>query len=152
MVNEKLKEQYESFDYGLPSYEDLEMNFEIANVEDVQILRGIRKKMCEKLESYCKLIEELIQPDASFSSMYEIKDLTEDDKLETLNLFKSMMLIYKEGVKLNLNFGEKDDADYIKKLNLFWIEAKDRISKIIDKVNESWKDNSDEKMIQEYFG
>lgn len=108
--------------------------------------------MCEKLESYCKLIEELIQPDASFSSMYEIKDLTEDDKLETLNLFKSMMLIYKEGVKLNLNFGEKDDADYIKKLNLFWIEAKDRISKIIDKVNESWKDNSDEKMIQEYFG
>ncbi len=138
--------------HKLPSFEDLDNEFDIVSIEDKKVLRAIRRKMSEKLEQYAKLVEDLIQPDGTFSSLYEIKDFTEKDKNEMLSLFKKMMVVYKESIKLNLNYSEKEDADFILKLFDFWKEIKPQLATILDKLTEGWKNDTDHKEIQDYLG
>lgn len=138
--------------HSLPKFEELDYEFDIASIEDKKVLRAIRRKMSEKLEQYAKLMEDLIQPDGTFSSLYEVKDFTEDDKNNLLSLFKKMMVFYKESIKLNLNFSEEEDVNFIKRLLAFWKEIKPQLALIIDKLSENWKNDSTHKIIQDYLG
>lgn len=138
--------------YNLPSYEELDLNFEIGLPDDKAVLRVIRKKMSEKLEMYSKMLEEYIQPDSNFSIFYEVKDFTEEDKKNMLSIFKKMMIFYRWSVKLNLGFSEEEDAKFINELFVFWKDVKEFISKILDKVMESWTKEDTKEIHQAYFG
>jgi hypothetical protein len=147
VMYEKLKTKYH-----LPSFQDLEENFDISLVEDNNILRGVRKKMSEKLENYAKMLEEYIQPESSFSGMYEVKDFTENNRKNIMILFKKMMVFYKEAVKLNLNFGEERDAEFIKSLFASWPQFKKEIAVIIDITKESWNSKDEVEEYSSYMG
>ena len=143
----KIKEKYD-----LPSYEELDLNFEIGTPDDKNILRAVRKKMSEKLETYTKLIEEYIQPDSNFSIFYEMKDFTDKSKENMLSIFKKMMIFYRRSIKLNLGLSEKEDADFIKEFFTSWKEIKEFVINTLDNAIESWKKDDAKEIHQAYFG
>lgn len=149
----KFKEEYEKVkqQYNLPSFEELDEEFDLVGVEGKPI-RAVRKKLGEKIEGIAKFLEELIQPEASFSSMYEIKDLTEGDKEKILKLFKKFMILYREGSKLSLNLGNERDAKFILGFLNEWKEIKQELIVVLDKVQNSWVKDDIVKTHQEYFG
>ena len=138
--------------FSLPEYTDLDFNFEIGFPDDKNVLRAVRKKMSEKLEQYTKFIEELIQPDSSFSSMYDVKDFSDDFKKKVFSLFRRMMVFYKESIKLNMAISDEKDAEFVKDLYEFWLEVKNDVIVIIDKIKDTWEKDDDDKHITEYFG
>ena len=155
MAEEKdIKGQYAELmkKYKLPDFDELEHNFEISGVEDNDLLRGIRHKMSEKLEHYAKLLEDYIQPDSSFSSMYEIKDFDEKHKQKVIALFRKLMVPYRECVKLNLNLGEEKDAKFIIEFSTAWKEMKPELAELIDFAKRSWQTQDKEDNFKSYFG
>lgn len=148
------KEDYEPLreKYNLPSKEELEKEFELDSPEDTQPLRAVRKKMSEKLEQYVKFIDELMQPDSSFANMYEVRDFSDEDKEKAFKLFKRMMVLYRETVKLNLNLGEEKDAKFISGFYKAWKEMKPQLIDVITKIQDTWSSDDDKDIKQEYLG
>ena len=51
---------------NLPDFKDIDFEFEISDLEETRyLLRAIIRRIAEKLNLYCTLIEEILQPDAS---------------------------------------------------------------------------------------
>jgi hypothetical protein len=134
------KEKYEELmkKHNLPSFEVLDNDFEINGIEDQMLLRGIRKKISDKVDYYAHLLDSFMQPDNSFSSLYEIDAFTDLDRENLMSLYKKMMILQRELVKLNLNFGEEVDAKFIKGFFDEWKQLKKDLAKIIEKVQSSW--------------
>ncbi|MGM5485013.1 MAG: hypothetical protein ACQEP1_04035 [Nanobdellota archaeon] len=144
---DKLKEKY-----SLPDYEELDQDFEIGAPEDSNILRAVRKRMADKLEQNVRFLEELVQPESTFTNMYEVKDFTEKDKNSLLALFKRLMILYRETAKLNLNLGEEKDASFIKNFHKEWKKSRKEIIYFVDKVQDTWAKDEQSDFHQEYFG
>lgn len=138
--------------YSLPDYSEIDYEFDLGKVDEYRDLKGIRRKISEKLESYCKVIEEAVQPDGSFSSIYETRFYTEKDKDLALKLFRKMMIIYKESIRLNLNFGDEEDAKFIASTYSFWKGIKPELSETLNKLKEGWVKEDDKSSIQDYLG
>ena len=60
------KENYLKFakKFSLPSYDELNNDFEISSIEEEQFLiRAVRRKIAEKMDIYAKIIETILMPE-----------------------------------------------------------------------------------------
>ena len=134
------KEKYEELKnkYDLPNYDELENDFELGSIEDNQILRAIRKKIGDKIDFLHHFLDNFIQPDTMYSSLHEIDAFNDSDREKLIALYKKIMMLHRELIKLNLNFGEEADAKFIKGFYEQWDELKKEIIYFIEKAQNSW--------------
>lgn len=139
--------------HGLPTYADLDHEFEIASIESKDhLLRAIRRKIEERLEYYAKLLEELLQGEPTFTNLHELRDLTDDRKEKIYVLYKSIMGKVRESMEIAIENDEVRTADYIKSSHAFWQERKGELGTIIAQMKESWEKEGSLTERQEYLG
>ncbi len=111
--------------YGLPEYKELNTNFMIEDIdsETTLILPKIRIKIHEKIEYYTKIIESILQPDSTLSSI-------------TLSGTSKPLLVY-------------STAFFPSSV---WSLLKDEVEKLIRNLSEAWKKETDIKNDSSYFG
>jgi hypothetical protein len=150
----EIKDRYEELKnkYNLPNLEELDNEFDLGNIEDNMLLRGIRKKIGEKIDFYSHLIDGFIQPDSTFLSLYEADIFNEVDRENLMALFKKIMILQRELVKLNLNLGEGVDAKFIKGFFEEWKQLKKDILFFIEKAQSSWCTEDLKNFNKDYFG
>ena len=143
---EELKKKYK-----LPEFNLVDSEFEISTIEnDIFLLREIRKKIIDKIETFCKLLEELIQPEStSLSTMHEVKVFEDEEKEKIYTLFKMLMKFHRTGFLLAINDDDKKEAQFINDVMAHWKEIKADITKIVEKLRDSWDKDLD---IQEKVG
>ena len=110
----------------LPGFDELDNEFEISNIEDSFILRGIRRRIVEKVEFYAKLVEDLLQPEANLTNMYECRDC--DDKEEIYFLFKKLMFFSRFSAEVSLKCDENEDVRFLCEFFKAWNSLKPDLS------------------------
>ncbi len=151
-----IEEQYGKLTkkYALPNFKEIDKEFEIAAIENENfLLREITNKIVDRIDFFSRLFEDLLQPDPSLlRSMYESKIFNDEERKTIYTLYKKMMVINRQSVGVSLNREEKEDAVFIKKTFDEWKELKTSISKIVDKIKDSWKKEADSKEELGYLG
>ena len=141
-----LKKEYESLKkkYNLPDYDGLDNEFELLYVGEIKEikfpLRFIRRRINDKIAMVCNMIQTLLQPNpGSVINLQEASFLDKEEKNKYSELLKNLMIIERTSLALDLNFDENGDAEFIKDNYKGWLEAKDDIMKLTDKLIDGWK-------------
>jgi hypothetical protein len=153
----KLKENYEIFrkKYGFENFKFINENFEIENIDIVEtelFLKQIRKHMTEKIFYILRTLETFMNPQNAPMFIFNIiKYFSEAEKELIQDLYKKLAKYEIEAFGLESTYGEKKEADFIKKVSEDWKE----ISSDLDRLYISMKSNHDKdskKSDKSYFG
>ncbi|MFH1071827.1 MAG: hypothetical protein V1743_00180 [Nanoarchaeota archaeon] len=144
----KLREKY-----SLPSFEELNDNFDIAQIEKEEaLLKQVMTKMMEKVEGYAKLLEELIHPENSLAAMYECNIFNAAEKKKLFQLYKRLLYYSRSGLQAELTYEEKGCAEFIKTTYKEWMSLKKELNEFLEKMKNSWIMDLNNKMDSGYFG
>lgn len=151
-----IEEQYGKLKkkYNLPEFEELDNEFEISSIENEKfLLREIINKIVDRTDFFSRFFEDLLQPDPSLlRSMHEANIFNDEERKVIYSLYKKLMVIIRQSVEVSLNRSEKEEANFIKKTFDGWKGLKTSISKIVDKIKNSWKKETYSKEELGYLG
>lgn len=147
---DRLKKQHPE----LPEFNLLNNEFEIISLEkDDFLIRQIRRKIIERVESVLKLADEFLHPAAeTFTNFYECSCFDESEKKELLEIFKNMMTLYRGLIEADVLQEDLNDVRLIKEASLNWPELRKKLVPYITKVKSHWTHLKQKKEIVEYLG
>lgn len=150
-----IKKEYEALKkkYNLPEFTILDAEVEIFSLDDSHfLLRKIRKKIEEKIEYFCKILEEILQPDTCLSGLHECKFFDEAQKKDIYALYKKLMVINRHAVELSIINSEKDDAVFIIDIFRQWDDIKKNLARWVSQLKDNWEKEIEVKEDVGYFG
>jgi hypothetical protein len=154
---EKLKKNYLEIQkrYFLPDFEELNDDFNIDKVSDIEtehLIREIRKVIVDKILNYIRLIESMLNPvNVPMFVFSVVRAMKIEDRKELAEIYKKLAKIEIELIDVDISFSEEKEAKFIKKSYKIWQEVKEKIGEIIKSVRENW-DNKLETDTKGYFG
>ena len=154
---EKLRNEYEKLknNYALPEFLELNKTFDIEEIEPETefLLRKIRRYISEKIGGYMRFIEILLNPSNAPMFFFKlIKKLDNSDKEALSVMYDTLGRIELETISLDLEYDEKKEALFIRKLHdVFNQEIKKELLKILKKL-ENGEDNRKKESNGSYFG
>ena len=157
----ELKEGYEKLrkKYSLPDYEELDSVFEFlyfGPILEIKFpLRFIRRRICDKINSYVILFQNIIYPNpASLISIEESKFFSEEEKRKIADLLKDLISLLRESVLLDLEHQEKKDAKFITGVFNEWKSLAHSIYFFSELLKRGWeqKTRGEEEREKHYFG
>ncbi|MAG07916.1 hypothetical protein CMO89_00415 [Candidatus Woesearchaeota archaeon] len=156
MAAEHLKRKYNYLKtkYSLPAFGKLDMEFELSSIDkDDFLLRDIRKKMIEKIDFFCEIIEGSLQPDtASLASMHECKFFEDEEKERLYALYKRLMLLNRSAILLGINSKDDEEAEFINSVFNEWPKFQEEILAYAKKMKDCWEKESHVKEEVGYLG
>lgn len=139
--------------YSLPSFDRLNNEFEIYSLDKEFILRGIKKKMEERIDYLSSLLSEILQPSPeSMPNMYECKFFMENDKEEVLKIFRSLQYFSRSLAESNIALDDDIDAKLICEIAEAFPKLRKDALPFLKKLKDVWKLKPDMKEVLEYFG
>ena len=142
-TNKETEKQYNELGkkFKLPQFREIDFELEISDFEETNfLLRAIMRRICEKLDFYCAMLEEILQPDTSkLYAMHETRVFDEDEKRQMYELYSKLMILNRRSIELSLEHNEKDDADFINNFFDEWKSLKSELLNIVKKIKVSWK-------------
>ncbi|MAG10736.1 hypothetical protein CMI44_00280 [Candidatus Pacearchaeota archaeon] len=139
-----LKEDYSKLKekYSLPSFEELNKDFQIERAVEVQtdyLIRELRRLMAEKFSNYLRSIESIINPVNVPMFVFSIvKAMTSEDKKRLTTAYKKLVEIEISLVKVDVDFSEDNEAEFIKESYSAWQEIKKDVSNFVESVQKNW--------------
>jgi hypothetical protein len=106
--------------------------------EENLTLNVIMHKMSETLESYLKIIQQILQPE-EFHSMHECNIFDDKDKSRLLDLYKQVIIAHRELLKAEIMIDDKNSISTINYVHSEIESVKPELVKIVGKLQESWK-------------
>lgn len=152
---EPIEEEYSKLakKHGLPSYEELNDDFEIETIEkEGFLLREIRRRINEKIEAYIKFTEDIVQPDTSLSSMHEARFFSDEERSEVFVIYRRLMFLNRMSVECSIGDNEEKSSDFIRKSFEEWKDMEKDLSKIAKRSKEIWLKDTDIKEELGYMG
>jgi hypothetical protein len=123
-----LKEEYSQLGSDLPEFDSLNLDFQIEKLSEMEtdyLAREIRKFVVEKFSSYLKFIESLLNPVNSSMIVFSIiKALNKEDKEKLIGIYKKLAKFELEVLKLDLDYSENQEIDFLKRSYNCWQESK----------------------------
>lgn len=154
---EKLKKEYDVLrvKYNLPGFSEINELFDIEEIDvDTEfLLRKIRRLVSEKVLGYLKFVEIILNPSNAPLFFFKlIKKLDNKDKEILGKMYEELGKVEVDIIGLDLDYSEKNEADFVKKLyNVFSREVKVKLLDIIKKLNNG-DDNKKSENGMSYFG
>ncbi len=139
--------------YGLPSFEELNNEFEISIIEkDDFLLREIRRKLIDKAMHIAEILGSALGGEAPANAMIEFGKLTEAEMKKSIELYKKLMYLERLSVETAIIADEKKDAEFIKIFYDEWKSLKPQILKVLSRLKEGWKEKEESKDDSSIFG
>lgn len=140
--------------YQLPEFSKLNELFDIEDIdpESEFLLRKIRRTLAEKMASYLRFTEIIINPSNAPMFFFKIiKKLTPEDKEAISKIYEDLGTSELKMLSLDIEYNEENEANFIKEIyNKFNNEIKGEFLKVIEKLNNG-KEHS-EKINGSYLG
>jgi len=122
------------------NYEKLEKFFNISDMDsESSSLDAVREKIVEKLHFFSKMVEELLQPEASLQCIYECKVLNDKKRKDMFIIYKKMKRMERESNIIDLESNEKQNAEFIGNVLAEWEKIKDKLKPLLIEMKESWE-------------
>ena len=148
-----LQEAYDKLPFALPSFDTLNSEFEIDTIEHTSFLiREIVRRMQSSLEEVMKIIEELLHPESSLSSMIEAEALSDEQRKAVLSLYRALGSRYKQGLIVLVNHDEQAMATYIAQIVQQWSDVRTQVAQLLSTVKQQWDKEQTEEEDNGYFG
>ena len=112
--------------YPLPSFKELDEEFDIlkADSDSETLLREIRKVMILKFSAILNFVELLLNPTSgSMFYMFLVRGINGIDKKIMDELFEKLGEIELASFRLDINYSEKNEADFIKSEFASWLSC-----------------------------
>ena len=139
--------------YKLSSFRELDNEFEISGIEKKEfLLREVRRKIAERIESYAKLFESVFQIEPSLTTLNELTALSDGEKENLYKIFRKIMVLDRFSIETSIDENDRKTAEFIKKALNEWKELKKELLPIIKKLKESWMKEKKIKEILRYVG
>ncbi|MBW2978251.1 hypothetical protein KY331_05375 [Candidatus Woesearchaeota archaeon] len=139
--------------YKLPSFKELDDEFEISTIEKKEFfLREIRRKIAEKIEAYGKLFESVLQIEPTIITLNELTAFSESDKEELYKIFRKLMVIDRGSIETSIDENDKKTAEFIKNTCKEWQDLKKELLPFVQKLKKSWMKETKIKEILRYVG
>ena len=154
---DKLKSDYAKIQkqYKLPSFDHLNEDFwleEIAGSETDFLTRKIRSKVADHLSRVARFLESILNPVNASMFVFTLVKLVEPEEKRVLSdIYKKLMKMEIEIIRLDIEFNEQKEAAFIKNYFELWQDAKKDLSKFIESIGSKW-DNKSESNTKGYFG
>lgn len=140
---DELKKDYSSLQkkYGLPGFEDMNKDFYIEKIADTEtdlLIREIRKVVADRLFSYLRFLENLINPQNAPVWIYSvIKALEPEDKNKVEGIYKKLSSNEINLIELDVSFNEEKEVDFVKKSYDLWQKVKEEMLEVISSVKKN---------------
>lgn len=154
---DSLKKDYSEIQvrYNLPSFEELNEDFNIEKAAEVEVellIREIRRFIGDKLSNYMRFVEAILNPVNVQMFVYSlIKSLETQEKEKLTEIYKKLSKNELKLIELDIRYSEEKEALFIRESFTMWQEMKKELLEIIEKVNQNW-DNKVESKNKDYFG
>ena len=153
---EDIKKEYDKFRkrYDLPEFTKLNEFFDIEELGECEtefFLRRIRKIISERIAGYLRFFEVILNPSNAPIFFFKIIKKLDNKDRENLNrIYEKFGNLEIEAVRLDLEYSEKKEAEFIKSIFEFFSEIK---SDILDIVNKMLNNGNNEEVGKgSYFG
>lgn len=153
---QELKKDYSKIQkkYGLPSFDELNRDFKIEKLVEVEtdfLVREVRGFVSEGFENFLRFVEALLNPVNVPMFLFPIiKSLGVDEKNKLMEIHKKIARLELDAIKL-IDYSEEKEVEFIKKAFKLWQEVKKDFVKILEVVEKKWDVKSDKKN-GGYFG
>lgn len=153
-----IKKEYEilSRKYKLPGFEELDNEFEVSSIEDINkkfLIRIVRRRINDKMTFFNRILESILQPNTgSFVHLHESKFFSDEEKQEILISFRKLMRLERESLGLDINPDAEKDAEFINKVFREFNEMKKRLRKVSSILEEAWSKEEEKVVSESYFG
>ena len=140
--------------YKLPEFKEINFEFEVTDFEKTNFLmRGIIRKVAERLDFYATVLEEVLQPDASnLYAMHETRYFDESEKESMYNLYRKLMDYSRQSIIVTLERDEKAESEFISKFFNEWKVIRQELLNLVKKMKSSWETEVDIKEDLRYLG
>lgn len=156
MPNNEIEKQYSELrkKFKLPEFKEIDFEFEISELEETNfLLRGVTRRIVERLDFYTTVIEENLQPDTSnLYAMHETRYFDEYEKKQMYDLYRKLMNFNRQSIEISLRRNEMEEADFINKFFNEWKQLKEELIFYVKKMKDSWKTETDIKEDLGYLG
>ena len=150
-----IKEKYQELSkkHKLPSFDEINNEFEISTIEKEDfLLREVRRKIIERIELYATFLEEILQPEATVSNMHESKAFDAKEREDIFKLYKKLMFLSRLSTETAINEDDNKTSEYIDEVFRDWNQIKESFLKFAKKSKECWLKESDIKEQLGYLG
>lgn len=153
----ELKKEYLKLQekYNLPSFEELNRDFQIEKASEIEsdfLIREIRKAISDKPYTYLRFVETLINPvNAPMSILSVVKTLGIEEKNKLTEVYKKLVRNEILLIETDIDFSEEKEANFIKETYEMWQEIKKDFLDVLNVINKNW-DNKIEESGKRYFG
>ena len=140
--------------HDLLDFKELDFELEISNIEQEKfVLREIVRRCAEKIDFCCKLLEEILQPDASnLYALHESRFFEEEERKKMYELYKKLMFLSRNSIEIILEGQEIKEAQFIKEFFRQWKSLKKEMFYFLAKMKDSWKNELNLKDEVGYLG
>ena len=153
-----LKQEYSKIQgkYNLPSFQELNEDFNIEKASEIEVellIREIRRFVADKLSTYMRFVEAILNPVNVQMFIYSLIKSLETQEKEKLNeIYKKLSRNELKLIELDIKYSEEKEALFIKESYLMWQAIKNDLLVIIEKANDNWDNNKSESKNKDYFG
>jgi len=152
---DELKKAYNKFKdkYDLPEFTKLNEYFDVeeVNLDTEFLLRKIRIVISEKITNYLRFFETILNPsNAPIFFFKVIKKLDSKDKENLSKIYEQLGNLEIEMVRLDLEYDEKKEAEFIKNIFKVFSQIKVDVLRIINKMLDNSENKREDK--SSYFG
>ena len=129
--------------YKLPSFDDLNREFEIEKVQEHEtdyLLREIRKAVSEKMSAFLRFFETILNPVmAPVFVIAALKNLENGEKERIKEIYEAMVGVEIGTIELDINYDEKKEAEFIIKASKKWKSIKPDVLEVMKIIEKSHK-------------
>lgn len=150
-----IKKEYEKLKkkFSLPNYDEVNNELEISSIETEDfLLRQIRRKISERIDSIIDPLGSLLQPSAeSMIDMHECKFFDDKDKKKMIDIYKKLMILSRQALEADIEHDDNADAVLIKDFFKEWNILKKDVVAFMKKMKLCWEKETEIEEKLEYF-
>ena len=159
MTLSELKKKYNVLEekYKLPSFSKMSEEFDIDHVaeKDVEfLLREIRRYVNDKIMSYLRFIEMLLNPASTGAPMFLFsltKMLSPEKRSQLEKTYAILARLNLDSLSLDIVSQEKEEAVFILRAHKQWMEVIESLQDVMKDFQENW-DQESKRNSKSYFG
>ena len=154
---DNLKKEYSKLagKYKLPSYKELNEEFDIEKVQELEtdtLLREIRKVIMDKAIAYLRFVELLLNPSNAPMFFFAIlKGIESADKKILDEIYTKLGRLEIKVIDVDNEYSEANEAKFINHVFVEWQDIKESMKTVSKALQKGW-DRKSEKKEKSYLG